>query len=163
MVDANVEIYLIYGKTVCRVRKKEYMQCKQWRVLSLINFQSLRIYTRNTVFQFFHSLLVLRKPSGCFFQTEYLQKVENQGSVPVSEMCLWLVSFELYEETWSKLIKPRFCVNPKNKLHQLTVLKDDQLTVLEDDQIFETYPWDSQNSDFSFFIIKLFLIVYFLK
>ena len=62
------------SKTVSRVRKKEYMQCKQQRVLSLIDFQSLRIYTRNTVFLLFSCRLseVLRKLSGCFFQTEYL-------------------------------------------------------------------------------------------
>ena len=102
MVDTNVE-YTKYMKN--RVRKKEYMQCKQRPVLSLINFQSLRIYTRNTVFLLFSCRFseVLRKPSGCFSQTEYLQKAENQGSVPVSEMCLWLVFFEFFEETWSRL------------------------------------------------------------
>ena len=98
-------IYQMYEKTVSRVRKKEYMQWKQRRVLSLINFQSHIIYTRKAVFLLFSCRFsgVLRKPSGCFSQNEYLQKAENQGSVSVSEMCLWLVFFELYEETWSRL------------------------------------------------------------
>ena len=71
------------------------MQYKQRRVLSLINFQSLRIYTRNTVFLLF----------SCRF-SGYLnicKKAENWGLLPVSEMCLWLVFFELYEKTWSRL------------------------------------------------------------
>ena len=36
-----------------------------------------------------------------FLKLNICKKAENWGSVPVSEMCLWLVFSELYEETWS--------------------------------------------------------------
>ena len=93
MVDTNLE----YTKYM----KKQFLELGTKSTCNV----SLRIYTRNTASLLFSCRFseVLRKPSGCFSQTEYLQKAENQGSVPVSEMCLWLVFFEFYEETWSRL------------------------------------------------------------
>ena len=107
LVETDRDIWhWTYEKTVIRIRKK---QCN---VSSRMNYLEFAFkgpkYARNLVFLliFCQSFWNIKKTEGLFFlHLIFLESLESQWSVPASEIGLYLVLSELFEEKYCTLVK----------------------------------------------------------